>query len=151
MFFLKADELYNHLDSIIHQETQQHPTHYDLTVDYIHSFKQPGALDFGGSEFKASQKEIIEPKMNEGDKYGWWNLSEGLYQATMNEKIKESEDTIALIGLHVHARKAGIIGNTSMLTPQQSNNNITINFLVPESGCNIKENARLGVLYLLAN
>jgi hypothetical protein len=150
MFFLKSDELQNHIHSIIHKDTQQHETHFDLTVNKIHKFTKAGSLDFGGSEFKAAEKELVDPHKNQGDDYGWWNLSQGYYQATMNETVKEAADTMAFIGLHQHARKAGIIGNASMLSDQKTGDPITLNFFAPDPGCNIKENARLAVLYLLA-
>ncbi|WP_440998926.1 hypothetical protein [Fodinibius sp. SL11] len=151
MFFLKSGELQNHINSIIHKETQQHETHFDLTVSTVHKYAKAGSLDFGGSEFKPAEKELIKPQKNQGDDYGWWNLPQGHYQATMNETIKEVEDTIAFIGLHSHAREAGIISNASMLSNQQDENAITLNFFAPDPGCNIKENARFAVLYLLAS
>ncbi|WP_445666122.1 hypothetical protein [Fodinibius sp. AD559] len=151
MFFLKSDELRNHLHSIIHKDTQQHKTHFDLTIDSIYKFTKAGSLDFGGSEFEAAEKELIKPQKNQGDDYGWWNLPQGHYQASMNETIKEAGDTIAFINLHPHARKAGIITNASMLPNQHNEDPITLNFFAPDPGCNIKENARFAVLYLLAS
>ncbi len=150
MFFLKSDEFQKHIQSIIHKETQQHETHLDLTVDSIHKFANAGSLDFGGSEFEAAEKELINPQKNQGDDYGWWNLPKGHYQATMNETVKEVDDTIAFISLHSHARKAGVIANSSMFSNQQKGNPISLNFFAPDPGCNIKENARFAVLYLLA-
>ncbi len=151
MFFLKSDELRNHIDAIVHQDTQQHATHFDLTVDKIYTFEKAGALDFGGSEYKKAEKSIVEPKKEQGDDYGWWNLPAGHYQATMNEQIKEVEDTVALLGLHEHAQSAGIIGNATYVSLDEAANEITFNFTTPEPGCNIKENARFAVLYLLAS
>jgi hypothetical protein len=151
MFFLKSSELRNHVNSIIHEETQQHNTHFDLTVNSIHKYTKAGSLDFGGSEFKAAEKELITPQKNQGDDYGWWNLPQGHYQATMNETIQEAEDTVALVGLHAHARAAGIISNASMLATEERGTPITLNFTTPGPGCNIKENARFAVLYLLAS
>lgn len=151
MFFLKSDELRNHVQSIIHKDAQQHETHFDLTVDTIHKFTNAGSLDFGGSEYEASETKLIEPQRNEGDDYGWWNLPQGHYQATMNETVKDVEDTIAFISLHPHSRDAGIIANTAISPNQQNGNSIILNFIVPETGCNIKENARFAVLYLLAS
>jgi hypothetical protein len=151
MFFLKSDELRNHVQSIIHKDTQQHDTHFDLTVDTVHKFTKAGSLDFGGSEFEAAEKELLEPQKNQGDDYGWWNLSRGHYQATMNETIKEVEDVIAFINLHQHARKAGIVANTTMISNHQKGDPIAFNFFTPDPGCNIKENARFAVLYLLAS
>lgn len=151
MFFIKSDELRNHIESIIHQETQQHSTHFDLTVDKIYSFTKAAALDFGGSEFKKTETSVIKPKKEQGDDYGWWNLPGGHYQAKMNEQISKVEDTVALLGLHDHALSAGIIANATYISLDETKSEITINFTTPDTGCNIKENARFAVLYLLAS
>lgn len=152
MILLKADELTDHLDSIIHKDTQLHNDHFDLTVAEIHQLTEAGSLDFGGSEFQPAQNRIIEPqKKNDADDYGWWHLNKGMYQATMNEEIKEFEDTIAFMAPHAHTQKVGIVANTSVLSSNEEGERVTMNFRVPEAGCNIKENARLAVLYLLAS
>lgn len=142
----------NHIGSVIHQDTQQHNNHFDLTVADIHQLTAAGSLDFGGSEFQPAERRVLDPqKKNEGDDYGWWHLHKGIYQATMNEEIKEFEDTIALLSPHNHALQAGIIANTSILSSKEEDETAIMNFRVPEAGCNIKENARFAVLYLLAN
>lgn len=151
MFFLKSDELHSHIDNIIHRETQQHHTHFDLTVDKIYNYTKPGALDFGGSEFKPASKELIKPEKHEEDNYGWWNLSKGHYHAVMNEQLTEVKDTTAFIGLHSHAREVGLIANTNVISSKNNMEPLAINFVVPHPGCNIKENARFAVLYLLAS
>lgn len=152
MILLQSDELINHLGSIIHQDTQQHTNHFDLTVSKIHQFTEAGSLDFGGSEFQSAETRLIEPqKKSEEDDYGWWHLSKGMYQATMNEEIKEFEDTIALLAPHNHTQKAGVISNTHILSNEEEGDIVTVNFRVPKAGCNIKENARFAVLYLLAS
>ncbi len=149
MILLQSDELGNHLQSIIHRDTQQHQTHFDLTVAKVHRFSKAGSLDFGGSEFEPAGKELIDPQKKEDDDYGWWHLSEGTYQATMNEQIKDVEDTIALLAPHHHAQEAGIIANTQILS-SNAGQPVTMNLQIPRAGCNIKENARIAVLYLLA-
>lgn len=152
MILLKSDELSDHLDSIIHQETQQHKNHYDLTVNEIHKVTEAGSLDFGGSEFQPADTQRIDPqKKDEDDDYGWWHLPKGTYKAVMNETLKEFEDTIALLSPHAHAQQAGIITNNVILSSEEEGHSITVNFTVPKAGCNIKENARFAVLYLLAN
>lgn len=152
MILLQKDELADHIGSIVHQDTQQHKNHFDLTVAQIHQITEAGSLDFGGSEFQPAEKRIVDPqKKNESDDYGWWHLHKGTYQATMNEKIKQFEDTIALLAPHAHTQKAGIIANTNILSSDEEEEPLTMNFRVPEAGCNIKENARFAVLYLLAS
>lgn len=151
MNILQSDELSDHLKSIIHKDTQQHDNHFDLTVAEIHQFTEAGSLDFGGSEFQPAQKRILEPqKKNEDDDYGWWHLRRGSYQATMNEQTKDFGDSIALLVPHSHAQQAGIIANTNILSDSEEKK-VTMNFRVPEAGCNIKENARFAVLYMLGS
>lgn len=150
MILLKADELNNHLESIIHRETQQHDNHFDLTVSEIYSFTGAGILDFGGSEFQPADTERVSSEKKSDEEYGWWYLSEGIYRATMNETIMEFEDTIAVLAPHAHTQEAGIITNTAMLSSRDEGQKVTVNFRVPEPGCHIKENARFAVIYLLA-
>lgn len=151
MILLQSNEIANHIGSIIHQNTQQHSNHFDLTVAEIHELTEAGSLDFGGSEFQSAEKKEVELQKNQGDDYGWWHLSKGTYQATMNEKIQEFKDTLALLAPHSHAQQAGIITNSGILSSEKESEAVTINFWVPEAGCNIKENARFAVVYLLAN
>lgn len=149
MILLQSDELPEHIESLIHLETQQHDKHIDLTVDTIFQYHKTGALDFGGSEFEPAEKRTLAPqKRNTGDDYGWWHLSEGTYQAVFNEMLKDFEDTIALLTPHRHARQTGIIANTTVVSDPQEENRLTMNFTVPQIGCNIKENARFATLYL---
>lgn len=150
MILLQGKELSDHIGSIIHKNTQQHNEHFDLTVKEIYELTEPGSLDFGGSEFHSATQKEVKPQKNEEDKYGWWHLPAGIYQAVMNEEIKKVDDTIVLLAPHFHAQKAGILMNTGILSNQEEKN-ISITFGVPEVGCNIKENARFAVLYLLAS
>lgn len=150
MNILQSDELTDHLESIIHKETQQHDNHFDLSVAEIYQFTEAGSLDFGGSEFQPAQKRLVEPqKEDKNDDYGWWHLRRGSYLAIMNEEIKDFRGKIALLAPHSHAQKTGIIANTNILSARNEQK-LTMNFRVPEAGCNIKENARFAVLYLLS-
>ncbi|NGP87974.1 dCTP deaminase [Fodinibius halophilus] len=150
MNFLGDNELTDHLESIIHEETQLHDYHFDLTVTQIHRFTMAGALDFGGSEFKSAETEVVELQKNSGDDYGWWHLSEGTYQATMNETLADIEDATAIVVPHSHLHQAGVTSSTSII-PNPDDEPITMNLQVPSVGCNIKENARIASLYLLSN
>ena len=149
MHLLKTEEIFKLVSDIIHKETQQHENNLDLTVSEIYSFTGPGPLDFGGSEFQPAKTEMIKPeKDDQEDNYGWWKLPAGIYKAVFNEKIKDADQTIALLTLHEHAKKAGIINNEGFVS-DEDNDHLSINFIVPESGCNIKENARMAALYVL--
>lgn len=151
MFLLQSDELLEHASDIIHKETQQHKLNLDLTVSEIFRFTGPGALDFGGGEFEAAKYERLEPtKKNPDDDYGWWNLNTGSYKARFNEHLENLDDTLIAIASHPHVRQAGIIADTCLMTPQDDLQTLEMNFQVPHTGCNIKENARFAVLYILA-
>lgn len=146
MQLLTSAELSDHLQNIVHEDTQLHETRIDLTVDEVSKLKQAGSLDFGGSEFEPAKADIIKPrKKNEDDDYGWWNLEAGSYKARFNEELSLNEKMLALMNLHYHARQAGIVANTQLIGYSGS---LEMLFNVPEVGCNIKENARFATLYL---
>ncbi len=152
MAILQANTLVQHLKSLIHQPTQQHHNHIDLTVESIHNVNQAGSLDFGGSEFKAAQTIAIEPqKKNPSDDYGWWHLRKGTYKAVMNEGLKDIDDKLAIISPHNHFVEAGIIAHSLFISGGDTHEleNLELNFQVPEAGCNIKENARIATLYII--
>jgi len=151
MFILQSDELLEHTADIIHQDTQQHKLNLDLTISEIYRLSGPGALDFGGSEFEPAKLERVEPhKRNPDDDYGWWELDAGIYKARFNEHLKNLDDTLVAIASHPHARKAGIIADSCLLNPEDGLDTLEMNFQVPNTGCNIKENARFAALYILA-
>lgn len=147
MDLLSSKNIVNHVENIVHEDTQLHTNCIDLTVASVHWLTEAGALDFGGSEFEPAQTKQIEPeKENPDDDYGWWKLNAGRYKAVFNENFSASEDTVALIAPHNHSREAGVVANTQILSAEESSGLI---FDVPAVGCNIKENARFATLYLL--
>ncbi|HYW34075.1 MAG TPA: hypothetical protein VE868_01595 [Balneolaceae bacterium] len=147
MYLRSSKKILQHVEDIVHDKTQVHEKSIDLTVDSVYRFTQPGALDFGGSEFEPAATEIIEPqKENSNDDYGWWKLDRGYYKAVFNEHISLDEDMLAIIAPHDHARQAGLLTNTALLAHGDTS---ILTFQVPEMGCNIKENARIATAYLL--
>lgn len=150
MSLLKSEELLKYISNLIHKDTQQHERHFDLTVSEIHLLTGAGSLDFRGSEFNANQSVPVNPeKMNSGDKYGWWKLKKGTYRAFFNESINEAQNFTAIISPHFHAREAGLISNTYLMASGEALGTLSMNFLVPEAGCNIKENARIATLFMI--
>lgn len=130
-------------------QSQKHATHIDLTIDKIYRFTKPATLDFGGSEFKSADRQAIQAeKKQAGDDYGWWQLSQGHYQASMNETLKKTEEVYALLTPHHHTQRAGIITNTGFLSGTGADHSIVLNFQVPDMGCRIKENARFAKLHV---
>lgn len=149
MHLLQSDDQLEHISSYIHQDTQQHNTHFDLTISEVYDFTAAGSLDFGGSEFKEAGREPIHPQTSAGDDYGWWNLSAGTYCAVLNETVRLDDSDMALLALHPHAQKAGLTANAKTLSTE-NNSAIELAFSVPQVGCNIKENARFAALCFLA-
>lgn len=152
MSLLRSDEVLKYLSNVIHKDTQQHEYHIDLTVSEIQLLTGPGSLDFGGSEFKAAQSVAINPeKKDPEDKYGWWQLKKGTYRAFFNESISmdEDQDLTAIVSPHFHAQEAGLISNTYLMASGEAMGTLSMNFSVPETGCNIKENARIAALFLV--
>lgn len=147
MNLLEANQITNHIENIIHEDTQLHKNSIDLTVNEIHKFTKAGSLDFGGNEFKAAETHIVTPqKKNKDDKYGWWNLEQGRYKCLFNEVVS-GENGLSVISLHEHAKKAGLMANTALILQKSEPLSLTVD--IPETGCKIKENARLATAFLI--
>ncbi|NBC02963.1 MAG: hypothetical protein GVY20_04570 [Bacteroidetes bacterium] len=150
MNLLTSDKILDLTENIIHEDTQLHKNHLDLTVTEVHRMDGAGSLDFGGSEFTPSDSKIIDPeKRNANDSYGWWDLKIDTYKAVFNESFEVPENTIAVITPHSHAEKAGVIINTLYISPEDDLNDLNMHFHVPVAGCKIKENARIATLRFL--
>lgn len=151
MILLESEELLEHTKPLIHEDTQRHKLHLDLTAGEVHRFTGSGSLDFGGSEFKPAKNMVIEPeKQDPADDYGWWNLDEGTYRVQFNEKLQYMEDALVALTPHEHALEAGVMADTVLVSSENLSEHITYNFRVPEFGCRIKENARFASLFILA-
>lgn len=147
MKLLPSKDILYSTKNIIHENTQLHKQHLDLTVCEIHRLTGAGSLDFGGSEFTPAESKSIDPeKENSNDSYGWWDLKNDTYKAVFNESFEIPENTIALITPHSHAEKTGMIINTLFITPDDNLKDLYICFHVPVAGCKIKENARIATL-----
>lgn len=150
MKLLESEEILEQISDIIHEDTQLHDRHLDLTVAEVHRLTESGSLDFGGSEFTPAGTEPINPeKRNPNDDYGWWDLKIDTYKAVFNESIEIADNSIAIITPHSHAEKAGLIINTLFLTSKDDLNDLEMYFHVPVAGCKIKENARIATLRYL--
>lgn len=78
----------NLISEYIDLETQLTPQGFDLTVQKIEKYKTKGQLDFSNNERSISETEKLEPQKDDSeDDYGWWELEEGAYKVTMNEKV----------------------------------------------------------------
>lgn len=146
MSFLAFDELKKKVANLIHEDTQRHDHHMDLTVAEVHRINGAGSLDFGGSEFKPATTQKLNPeKQKVDDDYGWWKLQQGPYRIIFNESVDFEDDSAALISAHPHARQAGLIADSYVIS-DNSSDALSLNVTVSEAGCNIKENARIAEL-----
>ncbi|MDD5081374.1 MAG: deoxyuridine 5'-triphosphate nucleotidohydrolase [Candidatus Omnitrophica bacterium] len=83
----------NHVDI----NTQLTPNGFDVTVEKIFKFSGKGKVDFSNKERQIPEtKEIIAQKQVESDKFGWWDLSRGIYKVRINEIINLPTDLAAL-------------------------------------------------------
>jgi hypothetical protein len=151
MSFLAFDELKKKVANLIHEDTQRHDHHLDLTVAEVHRITGAGSLDFGGSEFKpATTEKLNSEKQKADDDYGWWKLQQGPYKIIFNESVDLKEGASALISAHPHARQAGLISD-SYLISDNSSGYFSLNVTVSEAGCTIKENARIAELRIISD
>lgn len=141
--FLFGKELEGYVDGVIHEETQLADIGIDLTVDRITKPASPTDLDFGGSEEKSGDLELVEPaKRSPEDDYGWWNLEGGIYIIDFNEEVRVSEG----LGLVVPLDRMTSGGSFHPPVIFQGDLNKNPVLHVSSSGLNIKENARISRL-----
>lgn len=129
------------LDGIVHEETQRAETGFDLTVDTILSVDAAGEIDFGGDELAPAETSLVDPeKRDEGDDYGWWELSEGTYLLEYNEVLEAESATFALQpGTELVERGASHPTLFVRDLPR-------VPLSVPGAGLALKENARVSRL-----
>jgi len=145
MRILTGEEVQPLLAGIIYAERQRQKRSFDLTVKVICRLKLPGALDFGGSEFKPTEVEVQkERRRNPGDKYGWWELSPGGYMVRFNETLSLPEGYVAMLVPHERLLRAG--GTHPLLFLQTGEVPSEVPLVVPSVGLQIKENARISTV-----
>ncbi len=84
--FIPGSEAADRIKNLIHKDTQTGEDKVYLTVKQIYSLDKRGSLDFGGSELNLAERKPLLPKKKLAeDKYGWWNLNQGMYLIEFNE------------------------------------------------------------------
>jgi len=140
---LSGKKVKKYVNGIIHEETQLVEKGVDLTVDSIARPAAATDLDFGGGEEKFGEPEKINPeKRNEDDKYGWWNLEEGIYIIEFNEEIDVAEAMGTVVPLARLTRGGSFHGTTVFSGPLENNPVLSVS----PAGLNLKENARISRL-----
>lgn len=137
--------------NIVHEPTQfpESGNSVQLTVKRIGKTVKPGALDFGGSEYTEAAIEWLEAvKHNDEDKYGWWELAEGLYIVEFNETLELPDNTRVQLQIWEKALRNGVVHPTQLIADDRDPLLTFIN--VSEAGVGIKENARLSEIRVVS-
>ena len=142
MRFLRTKELEKTWKNLIYPPKQLEEFTLDLTVKKIYSIKKQGALDFGGSEYQPADLEPLSPKLEDDPKYGWWNLSKGIYIIEYNENLSESE-CLAIVSPHQRLLHTGCYHPTFIVNPSRNSQPLQGLLSVDNQGVQIKENARI--------
>ena len=137
-----VDALAQHLDGLVHLDTQRAPNGLDLTVDSVFRTTGPGQLDFGGSEFQAAPRERIEPVLDDPeDDYGWWTLEKGAYVIQYNESLTLEDAQQAVVTPLERTLHAGAHHGTVVL--DDGHDPLETLLVVSRMGCRLKEHCRI--------
>jgi deoxycytidine triphosphate deaminase len=149
MDLLASDAARDHVDGLVHYDTQATSHGLDLTAGAIHRLTGPGHLDFGGSEFAPAEHAAIEPeRAHPDDDYGWWSLMGGTYRVVYNETLALPDGYVAHLTSHERLLDAGAQHPATTLTGAQDP--LTTLLTVSDAGCRIKENSRISRLSVYA-
>lgn len=136
-----------YLSETLHGDTQIESSAVSLTAGAIYNPTEPGDLDFGGSEFQLADRDPVPAKKrNEDDDYGWWELPGGNWILELNENITYSGPFSAVLHPHDHLTWNGASHPTLWLSDDEADMRLLVPLTVPDSGINIKENARVSTL-----
>jgi len=142
MQIIKFQDLKNSWKDLIYGPKQLRSVSLDLTIKKIYRFMSQGALDFGGSEYKSCQIQVIDPKIEDDPEYGWWTISKGLYLVEYNENLS-NPNHIAIIYPHSRLLMKGCFHSPFIIPPSDESKSIRGLLIVGETGVKIKENARI--------
>ncbi len=142
---LSSDDVADHLDGLVHLDTQRAPDGVDLTVDAVFRTMGHGQLDFGGSEFESAPREKLSPVLDDpDDDYAWWTLEEGAYVIRYNESLALGEGRRATVAPLQRTLHAGAYHPA--FTLHGSHDPLETLLLVSRMGCRLKENCRVSRL-----
>lgn len=145
----ESSDILEFIGNIIYEKTQIEEDSIYLTVSKIFRLTTKGEIDFGGSEYKESEKEMIEPvKRSSEDKYGWWELNPGEYFVEFNEKLQDiiPKDKTVILQPSERLTENGAFHPTRVLNKRGG---ISTILYVGKNGLKIKENARVSRLFVL--
>jgi len=140
-----ADALVQHLDGLVHLDTQRAPNGLDLAVDSVFRITGHGQLDFGGSEFQSVPRERMEPVLDDPeDDHGWWALETGAYVIQYNESLSLDDEEQAVVTPLERTLHAGAHHGSFVLN--EARDPLETLLVVSRMGCRLKENCRVSRL-----
>lgn len=148
MAILDTEATRDRLRDLIHFDTQESAVGLDLTVDSVARVTGRGALDFGGSEFRPADRDVVEPELADpGDDYGWWGLEGGAYVIRYNESLDAGAGTVGVVHPLPRLQQAGASHPAFIAEPGEAPLETLVSVCGP--GCRIKENSRVSRLLLV--
>jgi hypothetical protein len=134
-------DLVDAVSGIVHASTQTGGPGLDLTVASVHEPTGPGQVDFGGGELAPAETTELDPeKRDPDDDYGWWELDAGIYLLEHNERLDAGEPVTLAPRAELVERGAFHPTLRVVELPRTP-------LIVPDSGIDIKENARVSTLH----
>lgn len=133
-------EITEHVEGLLHEETQLRDRGLDLTLADVREIEEPGRVDFGGGELEdAGTTPHERTRRDPEDEYQWWYLDAGSYLIEYNESLTSEKP------LTIQPRDAllarGAFHPTVTVKKLDS-----IPLSVGGAGIRLKENARVSTL-----
>lgn len=135
------------IENYMSLDKQLTPNGIDLTVDKVSKFKKAGSLDFSNKERMIPEAEEVSPaKKNKEDKYGWWELQEGIYKIKTNEAVNLPNNLIALAFSRTSILRMGCLTSHGVWDAGFSGKGEFTLTVQNPAGVKIKQNARIAQL-----
>ncbi|MDP7033327.1 MAG: hypothetical protein QF752_02425 [Planctomycetota bacterium] len=151
MKVLSGTEIFKRIEGSIHAEQQVFERWVELTVATVGRFEGPGVLDFGGSQFRSAPKNTISPEVRDpGEEFGWWFLDPGAYWIELNEKIRMSGISLGQVSPSPRLLSCGAYHPLIAIPTSIEEATISLPLIVSERGLDLKQNARISTLMLMA-
>jgi dUTP pyrophosphatase len=140
----------NLIQEYINLDKQLTPNGFDLTVNKVFKFTSSGKLDFSNSErVLPGVEEILPCKENQEDKFGWWQLSRGIYKVRTNEFVNIPNDLVAIAYTRTSLLRMGGFTQNGVWDAGFSGKSEFVLAVENPFGIQLKENARVVQLVFL--
>jgi deoxycytidine triphosphate deaminase len=96
------------LAGMLHAKYQVHRHSVDLTIRNVYSMDPKGQVDFGGGEYVAAGRVIVESaRRRPEENHPWWTLVRGTYFIEYNETLDLTEDEVGVLEPSDRLMRAG--------------------------------------------